>query len=537
VRAHLRSAACAGRVDGGVVRGRRGSRVAAVGAAACAVALAIGFIPDVARERLAARGLAFDAATFVAQARRGDLATVRLFLRAGMDPDALDGDGRTALMEAARLGNLPLMETLVEAGAEPDFRGKYLLVDPLGGPVARPAGTPLDLATDAGALDAVRFLLRERAHERGRAGAEALLAAAGQGRLDLVDALLDAGVPPGGDPDGPRSPVGAAMRAGHLDVARRLVAAGARLDGPLATAEADALAAAVVTGDAARVLLLLAAGAAPTGRDPAGRPLAVAAALRDAPDVVAALARAGAPLDVDTGAAAALLSAHAGGRRAGLAALVEAAHATSAATGPVWATLDRAVAAPDVELVVLLRELGLSADDVADLGLLDAARAGDAARARAALAAGADPDVEDWDGRPAVALALDGRHADAVRALVQAGARRMAVPLDAVSDLVQAMHGPAPVVRRAAARTDPDAADPGTTPLMLAAWRGDLDLVRTLLARGADPRLRDRRGAAAADLARARRAREHAIGRKLTCTEVARALDGAGGGAVVAAKP
>lgn len=54
-----------------------------------------------------------------------------------------------------------------------------------------------------------------------------------------------------------------------------------------------------------------------------------------------------------------------------------------------------------------------------------------------------------------------------------------------------------------AAGADPNRTDPeGKTPLMMAAGYGYTDIVKLLLRRGADPHLRDRRGDTALDYAR-----------------------------------
>jgi hypothetical protein len=93
------------------------------------------------------------------------------------------------------------------------------------------------------------------------------------------------------------------------------------------------------------------------------------------------------------------------------------------------------------------------------LPLLDAAARGDRARVSALLAAGADPDARDDEGRPALLLAAASGQpgAGALRALLRGGA-------------------------------DPEAATAsGWTPLHAAAAVGDREAVGVLLAAGVDP--------------------------------------------------
>ena len=57
--------------------------------------------PEEARAQLQQMGVEYNEASFIQRATRGDLAAVRLFLAAGMNPNAKDALGRTALIWAA----------------------------------------------------------------------------------------------------------------------------------------------------------------------------------------------------------------------------------------------------------------------------------------------------------------------------------------------------------------------------------------------------------------------------------------------------
>jgi ankyrin repeat protein len=100
----------------------------------------------------------------------------------------------------------------------------------------------------------------------------------------------------------------------------------------------------------------------------------------------------------------------------------------------------------------------------ADLRLLAAAAAGDAAAIRSALAEGADPDTRDDAGSPALMLATIARAPDAVRALIDAEA-------------------------------DVDAQDADrANPFLYASAEGMLDILALVNEAGADPALTNRYG-------------------------------------------
>ncbi len=80
------------------------------------------------------RGVAFTAEEFIERARRGNAHVVRLFLAAGMNVDARDGSGQTALMAASGPwpGHADVICMLLAAGAAVnarDFEGKTALVN------------------------------------------------------------------------------------------------------------------------------------------------------------------------------------------------------------------------------------------------------------------------------------------------------------------------------------------------------------------------------------------------------------------------
>ena len=73
-----------------------------------------------ARIQIVQMGMAFDADTFVRRAENGDAQAVNLFLQGGMAPDAKNQQGETALMWAAAKGNLALVKKLIGQGVDED---------------------------------------------------------------------------------------------------------------------------------------------------------------------------------------------------------------------------------------------------------------------------------------------------------------------------------------------------------------------------------------------------------------------------------
>ena len=128
-----------------------------------------------ARTKLSQMGIAYDAETFVERAQKNDVDAIKLFLRAGIAPDAETGRGRTALMESAAQGHITLVRMLAERGANVD--------------------TALPLAGAYGQKDVVVFLL---GRQPGRAAiSSAMVNALINGAdADLVRMLLDKGADP-----------------------------------------------------------------------------------------------------------------------------------------------------------------------------------------------------------------------------------------------------------------------------------------------------------------------------------------------------
>jgi ankyrin repeat protein len=158
----------------------------------------------------------------------------RALLSAGADVDAANNYGVTPLLQSSRTGDTAVMAVLIDAGANVEL--------------AHPEGvTPLMAASGAGRADAVSMLLERGADVNAADEFQqqtALMWAASEGHLAVVEALLDAGA----DPDlqarvntlterknadyasGGFSALMWAARNGYEAVVRRLAGSGADLN-------------------------------------------------------------------------------------------------------------------------------------------------------------------------------------------------------------------------------------------------------------------------------------------------------------------
>ena len=117
---------------------------------------------------------------FLAAARSGNLAEVERLLAAGAPVNSTDGEGFSALMYAVRAGHRDVALRLLLAGADPDRKGDFLIVDE----------SAIFLAITEGYDDLSAMMLLGGAS--GRVGfTKAMEAAAGSGREDVVRLLLD----------------------------------------------------------------------------------------------------------------------------------------------------------------------------------------------------------------------------------------------------------------------------------------------------------------------------------------------------------
>ena len=96
---------------------------------------------------------AFYRKALCAAGRNGDAAKVRVLLERGVDVNAKDDRGFTALYFAVRGGHTPTVLALIEGGADVHMKGKY-------------GGTVLDEAAGLGHVAIVRALTEAGANVR-----------------------------------------------------------------------------------------------------------------------------------------------------------------------------------------------------------------------------------------------------------------------------------------------------------------------------------------------------------------------------------
>jgi ankyrin repeat protein len=200
--------------------------------------------------------------------KAGDLAGVRKLIATKADVNAASADGSTPLLWAAYHSDPDMARALITAGAKADVANKYgvtpllqasrtgdaALMDILLKAGADPkrthteGETPLMAASRSGSVPAVKLLLSKGVDVNAADAFQketALMWAAGEGHLDVVDTLLTAGANPnltahittlterGRNADHPTGGFTALMwaaRNGNEEVVRRLVKGGADLN-------------------------------------------------------------------------------------------------------------------------------------------------------------------------------------------------------------------------------------------------------------------------------------------------------------------
>ena len=145
----------------------------------------------------------------------------------GADIDVADSWGSTPLHQAASAGHLEIVRWLVDAGADPMAR-------------ISDGRTPFNLAATHVRTDVVRWFL-DRGHppdQCGAAGYTALMIACENGKIEMADALIDAGAdvnarhPGQGIYAGLRgwTPLVFCVRGGRTRITASLIARGANVD-------------------------------------------------------------------------------------------------------------------------------------------------------------------------------------------------------------------------------------------------------------------------------------------------------------------
>ena len=155
-----------------------------------------------------------------------DLEMAGLLVRAGANVNAVNRYGASALAEACTNGNAAIVKLLLESGANANTRMK-------GGETA------LMLAARSGNADTVKALLAHGAalDRRERLGQTALMWAAAEGHAGVVRALIEAGADMDARLDSGFTPFFLSVREGRLDAAQALLDAGVDVNAMMQPAE------------------------------------------------------------------------------------------------------------------------------------------------------------------------------------------------------------------------------------------------------------------------------------------------------------
>ena len=310
-----------------------------------------------------------------------------------------------------------------------------------------------------------------------------LLLGSSRGSIGETLAALELGADPDVRQSGDRrTPLMLAADGGHVRVMQVLIVAGADVD-VRADNDWTALMFAAGHGSGAAVRLLIDAGADVDVREANDgyTPTLVAAALAHT-DALVALLDAGGDRDGRTGPDGANALTLAAGSRAveapqTVAELLVRGAAVDDADGRDQTPLIAAIDAGNEAVIRLLLDEGADSNRPGPDGSMPVARAAGQGRMVGVgmlIDAGGDPNSRSAEGRSALDLAADGGHVASAALLIGSGA-----------DI------------------DPRNPTDGSTPLLRAVDRGDLEMVRLLITAGANPQTARSDGATAAKLAEA----------------------------------
>lgn len=220
-------------------------------------------------------------------ARKGDIETVSKLLERGVDVDAKDVDGVTALHEATENEHADVVKVLLQAGADANIRDRnwYAL-------------TPLYKAVENGYADITKMLLEGGADVNDRHTEHKTTALMVAAQKDIVEALLAKGADVNAKDAHGETALFQAARSGHTEAVKALLDAGADVEAKDDYHAITALFDAACNGHAEIVKALLEAGAAANAKDRGGMTALMSAAFGGYTETVKALLDAG--VDVNT---------------------------------------------------------------------------------------------------------------------------------------------------------------------------------------------------------------------------------------------
>ena len=170
-----------------------------------------------ARRDLEQKGIAFSDEAFLERVKHGELDFVRLFLAAGINPDARDQNGDTALMIAIAASGEAVAEVLLKGGASVNARTKN-------------GSTALHTVALIGNEQIAQMLLKRKADVNAKTdiGETPLMIAALRGYPGTAKLLIDAGADVNAKDNRGETPLMHAMERNHTEVIEILKAAGAK---------------------------------------------------------------------------------------------------------------------------------------------------------------------------------------------------------------------------------------------------------------------------------------------------------------------
>ena len=205
-----------------------------------------------ALNRLTKAGLSFTPEDFIKMAGQGDLEMVGLFLQAGMDRNAQDGRGYTALIQASENGRKEVVRALLQEGVKTDLTTKD-------------GNTAVILAAGNDQAECVRLLIEANAdvNLKNSKNWTALMKSVYQGHLKTTDVMLKTSRDALQKDDQLARALMVAALLGHQQIAKSLLDAGAPVNKSIEKNQ-TALMYAASTGKKDMTQLLLLRGADPS---------------------------------------------------------------------------------------------------------------------------------------------------------------------------------------------------------------------------------------------------------------------------------
>jgi ankyrin repeat protein len=361
--------------------------------------------PERARIEIGQMGFSYDVGTFVDRAKDNDAPVVALFLRAGMNPNAKDRNGYSALMWVASEGNLALAKTLVEKGAD--------------------VNSALPFAARRGKTDMVNFLLSRKPNRQ--AINEALPAAAGQGHTAILQTLINSGGNVNGEYGG--TALMMAAYSGSLDVVQLLLSHGANVNAVNSDGETALHYAARAGQQPVEIFrALLQQGADVNVRDHDGTTALMKVIQKERPELALLLLEHNADATAQTnGQETALMYAAANNQASLIEPLVAKGADVNARnnrgeTPLMWATgaVDR-ISKPEGVRALLMNSANINAVDKNGWSaLMFAASQDESDIVRILMSRGADPNLKSKEGETALMIATSGQHKETAGVLREA---------------------------------------------------------------------------------------------------------------------